>query len=67
MVVWCVCAETEATFNLFKRRKSGTVETPAVDQDHQEPEPVAKGLLPEAEVSSVMVLITCRRHSEICC
>ncbi|XP_024386499.1 DEAD-box ATP-dependent RNA helicase 57 [Physcomitrium patens] len=41
--------ESETTFNLFKRRKSQTVETSEVDQDDQEPEP-AQGALPEAEV-----------------
>ncbi|KAG0597590.1 hypothetical protein M758_12G007200 [Ceratodon purpureus] len=42
--------ETESSFNLFKRRKSETTEAPGVDVDDQEPEPVAMGSVPEAEV-----------------
>lgn len=52
---FCTCTESETTFNLFKRRKSQTVETSEVDQDDQEPEP-AQGALPEAEVNTAPIV-----------
>lgn len=47
---------------MFKRRKSETVEASGVDEDDQEPEPVATGSVPEAEVSVVMASNTCRSN-----
>lgn len=41
---------SESTFNLFKRRKSETVETPEVDEGNEMSEPGATGAVPEAEV-----------------
>lgn len=44
----CDSAGSAPSINLFKRRKSETVETP--NEDDEAPKPVATGALPEAEV-----------------